>query len=145
MTHRNFTGSARFPLDTRTIWIPEPYGYQNHMDTRTIGAEVLTKWGKYSTYVVGPKEIVNAAGYVAGSEELVYIGATWRQDGGLRDRAGSVKHVLPVRFFENNPLNISIKNRGAPQQSSRGRTTWRCWRRRFWPSPHQYNPPESPL
>ena len=63
--------------------------------------------GIYSTYVVGPEEIVNAAGYLAGIEELVYIGATWRKGGlqsRLKGRADSVKNVRPVEDDPNSNL-----------------------------------------
>ena len=82
MASGNFTWSDRFPLDTGKIK----------------DADVPKKKGIYSTYVVGPEEIVKAAGYVAGSEELVYVGAAWGK-GGLRSRLGgrarSIKNVLP--------------------------------------------------
>ena len=96
MTDDNLTWSKRFPLNGRTI-----------------EAEVPTTWGIYSTYVVGPEKIVKAAGYVPRSEELVYIGAAWRKDGGLRSRlggrAGSVKDVLPVEDDADSNLCLEEK------------------------------------
>ena len=82
MTQHNLTWSNRFPLD------PE-----------TMSNEAPGESGIYSSYIVGPVEKVNALGYSAGKEELVYIGKTFR-DGGLRGRLGerarAVKNVKPI-------------------------------------------------
>ena len=83
MTPSDFTWSERFPLDKKTV-----------------DAKAPKEKGVYSIYVVGPEEIVCMAGYVSGTEDLVWIGASWRKDGGLRTRLGgratSIKDVLPV-------------------------------------------------
>lgn len=95
MTLGNSAWSDRFPLDTKTI-----------------DSEVPRTGGIYSTYVIGPEEIVNAAGYIAGSEEMVYIGATWGEGGlrsRLRGRAASVKDVLPIENDPNSNLCLEEK------------------------------------
>ena len=95
MTPKNFTWSDRFPLDSSVIDAEDP-----------------EKGGIYSTYVVGPPEIVGAAGYIPGSEELVYIGAAWGKSGlksRLKDRAGSVKNVLPIEDDPNSSLCLEEK------------------------------------